>query len=81
MHHPDQCLIRDTCPQPEIEMKEMVAACSMAISQSTEYPQIYLASFSRILFTTGWRFLLVSDCFGSGSEGWQIRMGFGLPSI
>lgn len=63
------------------EMKEMVTVYSMAISQSTEYPQMHLASFSRILFTTGWRFLVVSDCFGSGAEGWQIWLDFDLPSI
>lgn len=53
-------------------MKEIVTACSMAISQGTGCPEIYLAYFSRILFATSWRFVLSLDWFGSGREGWQM---------
>ena len=69
------------CPQPDVEMKEIVRTYSMAISQSTGYLEMHLASFSRILFAINWRFLLTLDCFGSGCEGWQMWLRWVLVSL
>lgn len=57
------------------EIKEMVTVYSMAISQSTEYPQMHLASFSRILFTTGdfsWSQIVLDRALRAGKYDWIL---------